>query len=617
MKRFYTTLAMVIVCAIASFAQLLPQAPAVPYTGIMRSTPKTIKADDVLVTLPETAVVEDDWAIDALYYYFEDGTPPFLNDNPISVAFDGVDVYFKGVVYTCPNAWIKGKMLNNVASFASGQYCGTYNDYNIYACGTSDLVNFSSFRFQYDPVEKSFTLADFYLENVYPDQQGYIFFSYRMKIYKNVQVPTPTDLAVVPEARKAQVSWNSEASKSNLRFRKMVDVTANNRSWDFEDENQAAEFTLVDADGDGKGWAWINSQVKAHSGTGIMYSMSYDNTTGALTPDNWIISPKVKLGGQVSLWACSQEQSADYANEQFQIYVLEGDTWSTVDDFIAVSDIFTTTVEYQQFTADLSAFEDYGYIAIRHFNCTDQFWLDIDDIEVTVPDASGAVQPEWTVYEDVVNPFTINNLEPSTEYEVQVCGVEDGVLSLWTPSVVFTTLPEGTVEPTIDELYMVGTFNDWNTTEGRIPLVEVEEGVFEAKADLPANAEFKLITFNEEGSPIWMGGTDDTGSGHYDITQELLNVPTPLYVDAGANFLLATEPAVYKVRVTQAETTTLQGLTAPLLIEFIYYAPTAIDSIGTDAKVDNTWYNLQGVKLSGKPSTPGIYINAGKKVIVK
>ena len=177
--------------------------------------------------------------------------------------------------------------------------------------------------------------------------------------------------------------------------------------------------------------------------------MSYDNTTGALTPDNWIISPKVKLGGQVSLWACSQEQSADYANEQFQIYVLEGDTWSTVDDFIAVSDIFTTTVEYQQFTADLSAFEDYGYIAIRHFNCTDQFWLDIDDIEVTVPDASGAVQPEWTVYEDVVNPFTINNLEPSTEYEVQVCGVEDGVLSLWTPSVVFTTLPEGTVEPTI------------------------------------------------------------------------------------------------------------------------------------------------------------------------
>ncbi len=44
---------------------------------------------------------------------------------------------------------------------------------------------------------------------------------------------------------------------------------------------------------------------------------------------------------------------------------------------------------------------------------------------------------------------------------------------------------------------------------------------------------------------------------------------------------------------------------------------TAIENINTDVKADNAWYNLQGVKFNGIPSVPGIYINNGKKVIVK
>ena len=43
---------------------------------------------------------------------------------------------------------------------------------------------------------------------------------------------------------------------------------------------------------------------------------------------------------------------------------------------------------------------------------------------------------------------------------------------------------------------------------------------------------------------------------------------------------------------------------------------TGISTISTD-KANSSWYNLQGVKLNGKPSTAGIYINGGRKVIVK
>jgi len=45
-------------------------------------------------------------------------------------------------------------------------------------------------------------------------------------------------------------------------------------------------------------------------------------------------------------------------------------------------------------------------------------------------------------------------------------------------------------------------------------------------------------------------------------------------------------------------------------------------SVNEDLKMKNEtpkgdWYNLKGQKLSGKPSAKGVYINNGKKVVVK
>ena len=610
MKRVYTTLVMAFVITITSFAQLIPQGPTVPYSGIQRNISNVSKSEsDVLVTLPETAIIETDWAIDAIYYYGENNIP-YVNDNPISVAFDGDDIYFRGVVFTCPNAWIKGRMVNNIVSFANGQYCGTYGDYTIYACGSDDAVNFSSILFQYDPVDKKFTLANLYIENTNPTQQYFILFAYQMTVYKDLKVPAPTDLTVVPEVNKAQVSWTSDANNYNLRYRKMVDISGTNRFWDFEDEDQAAEFTLVDADGDGKGWNWINSKVKTHSGNGIMYSASYDNSVGAITPDNWIITPKVKLGGQVSFWACAQENDASYASEKFQVYVFVGDKWTEVNQFTAISEIYTTTVDYQKISADLSNYEGYGYIAIRHFNCSDQFWLDIDDLEVLVPDASDVMLPEWIECDNVPNPYTINNLEPGTEYEVQVRAIEENVTSPWTASMVFTTLTDQPVAE-IEELYLVGSFNGWNwqNEEGRVPF-ELEDGVFTVIVDLEDGDEFKLITPDENSSNgwKWFGGVDENNVGFFLINEDLLEQLIEL-VD-GANFKVE-KGGNFTITVAEA-----RGLVEPLIMTVVNNDPTAITDINSDSK-DNTWYNIQGMKLQGVPTVPGIYINGGKKVVIK
>ncbi len=41
-----------------------------------------------------------------------------------------------------------------------------------------------------------------------------------------------------------------------------------------------------------------------------------------------------------------------------------------------------------------------------------------------------------------------------------------------------------------------------------------------------------------------------------------------------------------------------------------------VSADSTDVK-DGVWYSLDGVRLSGKPTQRGLYINNGKKVVIK
>ena len=40
-------------------------------------------------------------------------------------------------------------------------------------------------------------------------------------------------------------------------------------------------------------------------------------------------------------------------------------------------------------------------------------------------------------------------------------------------------------------------------------------------------------------------------------------------------------------------------------------------SANYNAETDEAWYSLDGVRLSGKPTQRGMYINKGKKILVK
>ena len=427
----------------------------------------------------------------------------------------------------------------------------------------------------------------------------------------------PTDVFVTPTATTGDVAWTPGDNNNtwNLRWRPWTDPALINRDWsDMNLDNyqdMVAEFLIYDADGDGNNWGLAYADEGNYNV--CFTSASYGNGS-ALTPDNWLITPEVPLGGTLKFKTWNQSSSYP---DKIMVYVCTNPDFESLDEFVAISDFIQPGTTAEEFELDLSDYEGMGLIAFRHYDCEDMWSIYLDDIVVEVP---GGVEPaEWNFVENVTNPYTIEGLTPETKYEVQVQAVsEDNRTTDWTESVIFTTLAEGEqpVEE-INNLYLTGTFTDWSqNAEGCIAFEEVADGVFEAKAEIEAGGEFKIITFAEDGAITWFGGIDETQAGFYLITPELLNVPTAL-ID-GSNFKMQ-EGAVYIIRVTeaQAQTAGIKGVAEPLQVEFIYYAPTAIENLNTDSKVDNTYYNLQGVKFNGMPSVPGIYINGGKKVIVK
>ena len=174
-------------------------------------------------------------------------------------------------------------------------------------------------------------------------------------------------------------------------------------TYDFEDHTMQG-WISVDADGDGRGWmvgSELMSGVNGHnSSSDFVFSQSYDNSWGVLYPDNYLVSPQVQLGGIVRFYACAQD--ANYAAEHFGVAVSTTNTNPSSFTMVQEWTMSAKSVgeggkpvrnsrsgrdqgNWYEYTVDLSAYSGNGYVAIRHFNCSDMFYLDVDDITIGEP----------------------------------------------------------------------------------------------------------------------------------------------------------------------------------------------------------------------------------------
>jgi hypothetical protein len=102
------------------------------------------------------------------------------------------------------------------------------------------------------------------------------------------------------------------------------------------------------------------------------------------------------------------------------------------------------------------------------------------------------------------------------------------------------------------------------------------------------------VISNFSANEIYTMGNTSVGFGFHRYTGE--------YVPAGKAFL---------------PLNTSDGAKAQSLTIVFAIGATGIKSVSSDSNVQNDWFSLNGTRLSGKPSQPGIYVNGKKKVVIK
>ena len=198
-------------------------------------------------------------------------------------------------------------------------------------------------------------------------------------------------------------------------------------SENFDNGQMPAGWTTIDANNDGYNWV-LGSQIGGvylasgaslagsghNSSADLVCSGSYSNaTSSAITPDNYLVTPQVMIvpGSTFSFWACAQD--ASYAAEHYGVFISDdASNWTSVQEWTMTAKSEGTMSigrdgktraqgNWYNKSVDLSAYAGMKYIAIRHFNCNDQFILDVDDIELSVS-SKGRSLDHYAVYRKAI-----------------------------------------------------------------------------------------------------------------------------------------------------------------------------------------------------------------------
>lgn len=153
-------------------------------------------------------------------------------------------------------------------------------------------------------------------------------------------------------------------------------------------------WTALDADGDGYTWEMMRDEegTPSHSGAGFMATASAVNVDGhsyPLTPDNWLISPPIELRtnqAELRYWIAAQD--AAWAAEHYGVFVSTAGA-DPADFELLFEETFTparAATPWEERALDLGGYTGVIRLAFRHFDCTDQFRLNLDAISVTEPE---------------------------------------------------------------------------------------------------------------------------------------------------------------------------------------------------------------------------------------
>lgn len=466
-----------------------------------------------------------------------------------------------------------------------------------------------------------------------------------------------------PQIVNATVSWTGNADSYEIRYR-----TKRPLFKETFDSGIPSSWTILKGDDAyGNGWISYSNAVTSYSWNSDGHWTSWQNPNDKrYHADNWLISPAVELGGilkfdvGISAW--------------HDIYEVRVSTTGIAEtDFTEVVRELTPGLKGTE-DFDLEAYQGQtGYIAIHHKNY-DGYYLNIDNFELS----SGH---KWKKVTTTEKSVVLPRLTPYMEYEYVVVGIKhDNInnvdvrgethnLTFQCPGAADIILPDD--EDNEDLIYDVAglnrsfnaylenrTFMDngiWNTlslpfdvTVANSPFSDaaiytvlnrssVVNGLLTLRIDpltpitLKAGTPylvtwegakgleepvFSQVTFKNETNEVTgsvTGGTTIVFKPNFNYLDFEAADPSVLFL-SNNNLYSAGKGA--KIKPQRGYFQTSDGSPVRGMVFDIVDEETAIESVN-GAFNNNPWYDLNGRKLTGKPVQKGIYINNGKKTIIK
>ena len=371
---------------------------------------------------------------------------------------------------------------------------------------TSSEANYDKFHFYIDGVEKGQALSgqNPYAYKEYSVEAGV--HTYKWEYTKDSSVNSNDDCIYVDNI---------------CMYRKDEPIPPTPGATTYTFDNSTMEgWTTIDANNDGYDWV-LGSEIggvylasgASLAGSGhdesadMVCSGSYSNaTSSAITPDNYLVAPaqiNVQAGASISFFACAQD--ASYAAEHFGVAV--STTTATASAFTMVQE-WTMTAKnsdgaetnsairgtreqgsWYNYNVDLSSYAGQTiWVAIRHFNCNDQFILNVDDI--TVYDGSAKTAPRGDRSFVSYNLYRRNNVDAASVADPEL--IAEGI--------------DGETYEYVD--------NDWTT----LPYGEWQWGIaatYDGYAPVP-NRNRETATFGFEGGlEGWTGIVVNTDGGEW------------------------------------------------------------------------------------------------------
>lgn len=186
-------------------------------------------------------------------------------------------------------------------------------------------------------------------------------------------------------------------------------------------------WTTIDNDGDGQNWNQYS--YVPYEGSYSAASASWTQSAGALSPDNWLITPAITVPSTgYSLNWFDAAQDPDYPADKYSVYIATG---NTVSDFTATTAVFSVTLSTDAWTGRMVSLDAYAgqtiYVAFRHHDSYDNFMMKLDNVKVFQPVDNEVRMDvvELPTYSPINNSLSISGsftsfgVQPLTTLDVQ------------------------------------------------------------------------------------------------------------------------------------------------------------------------------------------------------